>query len=58
MENVQDRFLRYVRINTTSDEKSETSPSTACQFDLARMLRDELNAIGVQQVRMDEHCYV
>lgn len=58
METVQERFLRYARINTTSDENSETSPSTMCQFDLARLLKEELEALGVQNVRMSEHCYV
>ena len=59
MEKIRDRFLRYTRINTTSDENSETSPSTACQFDLARLLKQELEEMGVQRVRLDEeHCYV
>lgn len=58
MENILDRFLRYTRINTTSDENSESCPSTACQFDLARLLKEELIALGVQNVRLDEHCYV
>ena len=59
MEKIRDRFLRYTRINTTSDENSETSPSTACQFDLARLLKRELEEMGVQRVRLDEkHCYV
>ena len=58
METVQERFLRYARINTTSDENSETSPSTACQFDLAKVLRDELTKLGAVNVRMSEDCYV
>ena len=58
MEAVHERFLRYARINTTSDENSDTSPSSACQFDLAKVLKAELEQIGVQNVRMSEHCYV
>ena len=39
---LEDRFLRYVRVDTPSDEKSGTLPSTSCQWDLLRMLRAEL----------------
>ena len=56
--NVKDRFLRYVRIETTSDEKSETCPSTPGQWDLIRLLEQELKDIGVQNVRADENGYV
>ena len=55
---VQEKFLRYVAIDTTSDENSETCPSTEKQFTLARLLCDEMKKMGVQSVRMDEHCYV
>ena len=58
MEKVYDRFLRYVKINTTSDEKSEGIPSTQCQFDLAELLKNELIRMGVNNVRLDAHCYV
>ena len=58
MQTIEERFLRYVKINTTSDENSESCPSTACQLDLARLLRDELDALGVQRARMDENGYV
>lgn len=53
-----ERFLRYASINTTSDEKANSTPSTEGQWDLARMLKKELIQIGVQQVSLDEHCYV
>lgn len=43
-----DRFLRYVQIETTSSEDSTSSPSTACQLDLARLLVQELNDLGIQ----------
>ncbi|MBO4414359.1 MAG: peptidase T [Lachnospiraceae bacterium] len=53
-----ERFLDYVKIHTTSDESTGTHPSFAGEFDLAKMLRDGLTALGVQDVRMDEHAYV
>ena len=46
MTSVVDRFLRYARIDTQSDRHSSTNPSTAKQFDLARLLVDELYALG------------
>ena len=52
------RLLKYAAFHTTSDEDSETSPSTARQFALAEALRDELIALGVSNVRMSEYCYV
>ena len=57
MENLLDKFLRYVSVETTSDENSETQPSTMRQFDLLRMLRDELQALGIQ-ADLDEYGYV
>lgn len=52
------RFLRYVRIDTQSDEDSPTTPSTPGQWDLLRMLRDELAAMGASDVTLTEHGYV
>jgi tripeptide aminopeptidase len=57
-EDAAERFLRYVRIDTQSDEDSETYPSTAKQLDLLRLLRDELGEIGLTDVDLDEHGYV
>ncbi len=51
------RFIRYCQVYTTSDEASESCPSSARQLDLARMLRDELAAMGLAP-RLDEHGYV
>lgn len=51
------RFIRYCQVYTTSDEASESCPSSARQLDLARMLRDELAAMGLEP-RLDEHGYV
>ena len=52
------RFLRYVAINTQSNEESDSFPSTQHQFDLAHILVDELNELGLQDVILNEHCYV
>ena len=52
------RFLRYVRIDTQSDESSTTYPSTAKQYDLLRLLEGELRALGCQDVRLDDYGYV
>ena len=56
--NTCERFLRYVGINTASSENSPCSPTSTCQFDLAKMLADELEDLGVSNVFLDEHCYV
>ena len=60
-EEVTDRFLRYIAVDTASDESTGTSPSSIKQFDLARMLIDELKETGVpeEDITFDrEHCYV
>jgi tripeptide aminopeptidase len=55
---VLERFLRYVVIDTQSDENSTTYPSTDKQFDLLRLLVEELQAIGLKDVVLDDHGYV
>ncbi len=57
MERILDRFLRYVAVDTQSNEESESQPSTAKQLNLLRMLQDELEALGVQAT-LDEYGYV
>jgi tripeptide aminopeptidase len=57
-EDAAERFLRYVRIDTQSDEESETYPSTEGQLVLLRLLREELEEIGLTDVVLDEHGYV
>ena len=57
-EDAAERLLRYVRIDTRSDEESETYPSTDGQLDLLRLLRDELAQVGLADVTMDEFGYV
>jgi tripeptide aminopeptidase len=58
MSAVLERFLRYVKFDTQSNESSETYPSTASQRVLLRALADELEALGAADVKMDEHGYV
>ncbi|MCQ2341147.1 MAG: peptidase T [Paludibacteraceae bacterium] len=55
---IVDRFLKYVSIHTTSDEASETTPSTMRQLDLARYLADELRELGLSEITMSEQGYV
>ena len=57
MEKILDRFLRYVAVDTQSNEESESQPSTEKQWNLLRMLRDELQAMGVEAT-LDEYGYV
>jgi tripeptide aminopeptidase len=52
------RFIRYVQIDTQSDPQSATQPSTEKQKDLSRVLVEELKAMGVSDVVLDEHGYV
>jgi tripeptide aminopeptidase len=58
MRNVIERFLRYVKIDTESEFDSETCPSTSKQLDLARLLTEELETMGMQDVSLDENGYV
>ena len=57
-EELLERFLRYVKVNTRSDERSETTPSTTCQLDLARVLKDECEKMGLTEVTLDDKGYV
>ncbi|HEU4365295.1 MAG TPA: peptidase T [Candidatus Krumholzibacteria bacterium] len=53
-----DRFLRYVKIDTRSNEDSKTFPSTEKQWDLLRLLHEELLGLGLKDATLDEHGYV
>ncbi|MBQ7153874.1 MAG: peptidase T [Clostridia bacterium] len=53
-----ERLLQYVKIHTTSDEDSQTTPSSERQFALADMLRDELVSLGVSDAQRDKYAYV
>ena len=57
MEKILDRFLRYVSIDTQSDENSESQPSAAKELDLLKLLCKELNDMGVEAT-LDEYGYV
>ena len=52
---LQDRLVRYTAIDSQSDENSPSSPSTAIQFDMLHLLRDELTEIGAQDVQLTEY---
>lgn len=52
------RFVSYVTIDTESDPNSQTTPSTEKQWDLANKLAEELKAIGMQDVNIDENAYI
>ncbi|HDQ13293.1 MAG TPA: peptidase T [Sediminispirochaeta sp.] len=53
-----DRFLRYVQIETTSDPHIEAIPSTPGQWDLLKLLKRELEEMGVEDVELDQHGYL
>jgi len=53
-----DRFVAYAKVYTQSNEESDTYPSTERQFDLARILVEELKAIGLSDAAVDDNCYV
>ncbi len=53
-----ERFINYVKVDTQSNEASETCPSTEGQWTLAKMLVEELKKIGMTDVSVDENCYV
>lgn len=59
--NTIERFLRYIAVETTSDEESGTHPSSPVQFDLAKMLVTELLKMGISREDLffdEEHCYI
>lgn len=58
MDQIVNRFLKYVSFDTQSDEASSSTPSTLKQFKLAEYLVEELNQIGMQEVEMDSMGYV
>ena len=57
-EKVLDKFIRYAKIDTQSDPKSKTIPSTEKQFDLAKLLVKELKEMGIKDVELTDECYV
>ncbi len=53
-----ERFTSYVKVDTQSNENSETCPSTEGQWNLLHMLQDELSKIGMQEITLDENGYL
>ena len=53
-----ERLLKYVKVHTTSDESTGTLPSTQRQFTLAHILAEEMQEIGISDVKVDDKCYV
>lgn len=58
MEKLVDRFLKYVKVYTTSDEETGVTPSTPGQMNLAQQLRDELCELGFEEVVLDDNGYL
>ena len=58
MKRVKDRFLRYLKTDTQSDSKSNSTPSTQKQFDLALKLKKELEDIGLKGINLSKQCYL
>lgn len=58
MQHIINRFISYVTVDTESDPNSDTTPSTAKQWDLANKLVEELKAIGMEDVTIDENAYI
>lgn len=57
-EQLLERFIRYAKIDTESDEKSSTTPSTATQWDLLHLLKEELTTLGMEDITLDENGYL
>jgi tripeptide aminopeptidase len=55
---VLERFINYIAIDTQSDENSSTYPSTENQFNLAQILRKELSELGLSKIILDNNCYL
>lgn len=58
MEKLIERFLKYVKIETTSDEEAKVYPSTPAQMEFQKMLAEELKQIGLEEVELDENGYL
>lgn len=58
LSNVVKRFLKYVSVDTRSRDDADAIPSTQKQFDLARLTEAEMKELGLENVKLDEHCYV
>ena len=52
------RLLKYAVIKTPSDESSDSTPSSACQFDLANLLKKEMEELKVSDIQLTENCFL
>ena len=55
---ILNRFLKYVKVNTKSDENSDTCPSTKCQLELASLLKEECQQLGLKDITLDTNGYL
>lgn len=55
---VEERFLKYIAVDTTSDPSSDTFPSTKSQLDFAAALREEMESLGLENISIDQYGYV
>jgi tripeptide aminopeptidase len=58
MKAVKNRFLKYIKFDTQSDPKSNTVPSTVKQFELAKMLQNELEQLELKNIKLTDKCYL
>lgn len=56
--NIVDRFIKYAKIDTQSDENNSETPSTKKQFDLARVVEQEMRDMGLEDISLDDKCYL
>lgn len=56
--NIVDRFIKYAKIDTQSDENNSETPSTKKQFDLARIVEQEMREMGLEDISLDDKCYL
>ncbi len=56
--NIVDRFIKYAKIDTQSDENNSETPSTQKQFDLARLVEQEMKDMGLEDISLDDKCYL
>ena len=56
--NVTDRFLKYVKFDTKSDDNTGVTPSTPGQMVFAKYLKEELEALGLTEITLDDNAYL
>ena len=55
---VEERLMRYIAVKTPCDENADCVPTTKCQFELAKILVEELKELGIADAKVDDHCFV